>query len=165
MYFIPKNLIVQQLSIKEKVNKTEINRMRNGYIVDTLTSVDIQKIVKSGRKVIEIYDCVIYRENFKISLFTKVIDKLFELRQNCKDDNNDVLQLLVILIMNSLYGEQLPKDFDERYSCKSEIWMMTENDERVLDYQNVNYGNYIVKKKDDPGLVDEVKKSTPCLSS
>ena len=38
--------------------------------------------------------------------------------------------------------------------------MQTEYDERVLDYQKINYGNYIVKMKDDEGLEDEVKKPT-----
>ena len=55
--------------------------MRNGYIIDTLPSVDIQEIVKIGGKVIEIYEGVIYRENFRVSPLKKVIDKLFELRQ------------------------------------------------------------------------------------
>ena len=54
--------------------------MRNGYIIDTLTSVDIQEIVKIGGKVVEIYEGVIYRENFKVSPFRKVIDILFKLR-------------------------------------------------------------------------------------
>ena len=36
--------------------------MRNGYIIDTLTSVDIQEIVKIGGKVIGIYEGVIDRE-------------------------------------------------------------------------------------------------------
>ena len=53
--------------------------MRNGYIIDTLTSVDIQEIVKIGGQVIQIYEAVIYRENFKISPFGKVIEKLFAL--------------------------------------------------------------------------------------
>ena len=35
---------------------------------------------------------------------------------------------------------------------------MTEYDERILDYQKNNYGNYIVKMKNDEGLQDEVKK-------
>ena len=35
---------------------------------------------------------------------------------------------------------------------------MTEYDERVLDYQKINYGTYIVKMKDDEGLQDEVNK-------
>ena len=55
--------------------------MRNGYIIDTLTSVYTQEIVKIGGKVIRIYEGVIYRENFKISPFKKVIEKLFVFRQ------------------------------------------------------------------------------------
>ena len=68
------------------------------------------------------------------------------------------MQMLVKLVLNSLYGEQIRKDIEESYQCKSEMWMMTEYDERVLDYQKINYGNYIVKIKDDEGLQDEVKK-------
>ena len=61
-YYNPKNLIVQHLPVKEKRKKIEIDRMRNGYIIDTLTSVDVQKVVKIGGKVIEFYEVVIYRE-------------------------------------------------------------------------------------------------------
>ena len=91
-------------------------------------------------------------------LLLKIIDNSFEIRQKYKAENDDVRQLLVKLIMNSLYGEQIRKDIEEGYHCKSEMWMMTEYDERVLDYQKINYGNYIVKMKDDEGLEDEVKK-------
>ena len=156
-YYNAKNL--QHLPIKEKEKKFEINRMRNGYITQVTTSVDIQEIVKIRGKVIEIYEGVIYRENYKVSPFRKVIDKFFELRPKYKEENNDVMQLLVKLVMNSLYGEFLRKDIIESYQCKSEIWMMTEYDERVLDYQNINHGIYIVKMKDDEGLEDEVKKA------
>ena len=157
-YYNPKNLIVQHLPIKEKEKKIEINRMRNGYIIDTLTSVDIQEIVKIGGKVVEIYEGVIYRENFKISPFRKVIDILFKLRQKYKDENNDVMQLLVKLLMNSLYGEQIRKDIEEKFACKSEMWMQTEYDERVKDYWKISNINYIVKMIDDKGLEDEIKK-------
>ena len=68
------------------------------------------------------------------------------------------MQLLVKLIMNSLNGEFLRKDILERYQCKSEMWMMTEYHERVLDYQKISHGNYIVKLKNENGLPDEVKK-------
>ena len=157
-YHNPKNLIVQHLSVEEREKKIEINRMRNGYNIDNLTSVDIQEIFKTGGKVTQIYEGVIYRENFKESPFKKVVDKLFELRQKYKDKNNDVMQLLVKLITNSLYGEQIRKDIEESYHCKSEMCMMTEHDDRVLDYQKMKYGNYIEKLKDDEGLQDEVKK-------
>ena len=157
-YYNPKNLIVQHLPIKEKEKKIEINRMRNGYIVETLTSVDIQEIVKIGCKVIEIYEGVIYQENFKVPPFRKVIDILFALRQKYKDDNNDVMQLLVKLLMNSLYGENIRKDIEEKFAGKSEYWMQTEYDERVNDYWKISGINYIVKMTDDAGLEDEVKK-------
>ena len=55
--------------------------MRNGYIIDTLTSVDFQEIAKIFEKRIEIYEGVFYRENFKISPFRKVFEKLFALYQ------------------------------------------------------------------------------------
>ena len=157
-YYYPKNLIVQHLPVKEKINKIEINRMRNGYITQVLTSVDTQEIVKKGGKVIQKYEGVIYRENFKLNPFEKVINEIFKLRQKYKDENNEVFELLVKLIMNSLYGEILRKDILESYQCKSEKWMMREYDERVLDYQQSKYRNYIVKLKDDEGLEDEIKK-------
>ena len=157
-YYNPKDLIVQHLTVKEKEKKIEINRMRNGYNIDTLTSVDIQEIVKIGGKVIEIYEGVIYRENFKKSPFRKVIDKLFALRQKYKEENNDVMQLLVKLLMNSLYGENIRKDIEEKIACKSEAWMMDNYDERVKDYWKISGNNYIVTTIDDAGLEDEVNK-------
>ena len=60
--------------------------MRNGYIIDQLRSVDIQEIVKIGGKVIEVYECVIFGENFEVIPFRKVLDKLFASRQNYKDE-------------------------------------------------------------------------------
>ena len=132
--------------------------MRNRYIVDVLTSVDTQKIVKNGGKVIEIYEGVVYRESFKLYPFKTIIDKLFELRQNYKNENNVVLHLLVNLIMNSLYGEHIRKDIEESKETKADHLMLTEYDERVLDYQKFIYFNYLVKLKDDFRLKDEGKK-------
>ena len=66
-YYNPEKLIVQHLPVKRREKKIEIIRMRNGYIIDTLTSVDIQEIVKIGGKVIETYEGAMYRENFKES--------------------------------------------------------------------------------------------------
>ena len=79
-YYNPKNLIVQHIPVKQREKKNEMSRMRNGYIIDILTSVDIPEIVKIGGKVIKIYEGFTYRENFKVNLFIKVINKLFALR-------------------------------------------------------------------------------------
>ena len=88
-YYNRKNLIVQHIPNKEQVKKMQINRMRNGYIVNTLTSVDNQEIVKMSGKVVEIYEGVFYRENFKVSPFKKLIDKMFELRQKYKNEKKN----------------------------------------------------------------------------
>ena len=68
------------------------------------------------------------------------------------------MQLLVKLLRNSLYGENIRKDIEEKFACKSEMWMQTEYDERVKDYWRISGINYIVKMIDDAGLEDEVKK-------
>ena len=164
-YYNPPDLIFQHLPIKEKVKKLELNRMRNGYIIDTLTSVNIQEIVEIGGRVIQIYAGVIYRENFKISPFRKVIEKLFALRQKYKDQKKDLMQGIVKLIMNSLYGVQIRRDISESYYCKSEFWMKTEFDENVLDHSNLPNGNYIVKMKKDDGLDDDcdIKNTLPAV--
>ena len=135
--------------------------MRNGYIIDLLTSLDIQEIIETGGKVIEIFEGVIYRENFRVSPFRNVIENLFALRQSYKDEINDVMQLLVNFLLNSLYGEQIRKDIEEKFACISEFWMMSEYDGRVKDYWRFSHGNYIVKMVDDAGLEDEVKKINP----
>ena len=46
--------------------------MRNGYIIHTLTTIDICETVKMVGKVIGIYEGVIYREKFKTSPFSKI---------------------------------------------------------------------------------------------
>ena len=68
------------------------------------------------------------------------------------------MQLLVNLLVNSLYGEQIRKDIEEKFACKSEAWMMTEYDERVKGFWKISGINYIVKMIYDAGLEDEVKK-------
>ena len=68
------------------------------------------------------------------------------------------MQLLVKLLMNSFYGENIRKNIEEKFACKSETWMMREYDERVTDYWKMSHGNYIVEMIDDAGLEDEVKK-------
>ena len=151
------------MPVKEKVKNIEINRLRNGYIIDTLTSVDIYEIVKTGEIVIQIYEGVIYRGNFKISPLRKVIEKLFASRQKYKNEHNDLMQKLVKLIMNSLYGVQIRKKSNQSYKCKSQPWMETEYDENVLDYWKLPNGNYIVKLKKDDGLEgdNDVKITLP----
>ena len=111
--FNPKNLIVQHLTVRGCEKKIEINHLGNGYIMDTFHRVDIQEIGKIGGKVIQIYGGVIHRENFEVSPFRKLIDKLFVLRQKYKDEKNEGIQLLVKLLLNSLDREQMRKKIEK----------------------------------------------------
>ena len=101
---------------------------------------------------IEIYEGVIYGENFTISPYRKVIEKLFALRQKYRDQHNDLKQGLVKLIMKSFYTVQLRKDIDQSQKCNSQHWMETEYDDNVLDSWRLPNGNYFVKMKKDDGL-------------
>ena len=58
-YYNLPDLIFQHLPVKENVKNKEVNSMRNLCFIETLTSVDIQNIVKNGGKVIEIYEGVV----------------------------------------------------------------------------------------------------------
>ena len=92
-HYKPKTLNFQHLPVKEREKQIEINRMPSYYLIDTLNSVDIQEIVRIGGKVIEIYEAVIYGENFKVRPFRKVIERLFASRQNYKDEKKDIMKL------------------------------------------------------------------------
>ena len=60
--------------------------------------------------------------------------------------------------MNSLYGENIRKDIEKKFTCKSEMWMQTEYDELVKDYWKISNISYIVKMIDEIGLEHEIKK-------
>ena len=97
-FYKPPDLLFQHPPVKEKVKNIEVNRMPRGSIKDTLTSVGIQDIVTIGKKLIRIYEGVIYRKNLKTSPFRNQ-GKLFGFGQNYKDKRSDLLQGLVKLLM------------------------------------------------------------------
>ena len=83
-YHNPENLIFQHLPVKEKVNNPyknnrleEINRMRNGIIIDTLTSVDIVEIVKCGGVILEVYEGL-FCHNLNFNPYTEFVTDMFE---------------------------------------------------------------------------------------
>ena len=100
-YHNPENLIFQHLPVKEKVNNSyknnrleEINRMRNGIIIDTLTSVDIDEIVKCGGVILEVYEGF-FCHNLEFNPYTEFVTDMFEKRDLFKSQGKDLLQNLV----------------------------------------------------------------------
>ena len=117
-------MIFQHLPVKEEVKNIEVNCLRNCYVLDTLTSVDIQEINKIEGKVIQFYEGVIHRKNFKITPIRKDIEKLLALRQKYKDERNALMQNFVKLIKNTLSGIDIRKkimnflDVNVNIGCK-----------------------------------------------
>ena len=73
------------------------------------------------------------------------------------------MQLLVKLSINSSSGEQIRKDIEQNFACKSEFWLLTEYDETVKGFWKISHCSYVVKMIDLKGLEDEVKKLNTML--
>ena len=139
----------------------DVNRLRNGYITQVL-SVDIDEIVKMGGKMCNIYEGAIYEENLNVSPFRKDIEHLYNL--NLKyEEGNDFMVDLIKWSMNSLYEQSIRKDIDEEYILRSENWLVKNNDGRVVDYEPLPNGDFVIKYKIDPGIdkIKEVEKIMP----
>ena len=99
-YHNPENLIFQHLPVKEKIENPyknnrleEINRMRNGIIIDTLTSVDIVEIVKYGGVILEVFEGF-FSHNLEFNPYTEFVTDMFQKRDMFKSQGKDLLQNL-----------------------------------------------------------------------
>ena len=72
-YYNRPDVIYQHLPVKERVQKTEVNRNRNGYNKDTLISVDIKKIIRIGAKIFQNFEGALYEEDFRVNIFKRTI--------------------------------------------------------------------------------------------
>ena len=62
---------------------------------------------------------------------------MFDLRLKYKKEGNDIVQEMVKLNLNSIYGQTIRRDIEDDFCCKTENWMKTDYDESVKDYQMV----------------------------
>ena len=159
-YHNPENLVFQHLPIKEKINNPyknnrleKINRMRNGIIIDTLTSVDIVEIVKYGGDILDIYEGF-FCHNLEFNPYTEFVTDMFEKRDLFKSQGKDLLQNLAKKIGLSVYGGNIRKDINEEYKCVTENWMRENFVDRIKEWFPLKYGNFIVKLEDDEGVDD-----------
>ena len=159
-YHNPENLIFQHLPIKEKIENPyknnrfeEINRMRNGIIIDTLTSIDIVEIVKCGGVILEVYEGF-FCHNLNFNPYTEFVTDMFQKRDMFKSQGKDLLQNLAKKIGLSVYGGNIRKDINEEYKCVTENWMRENFDDRVKEWFPLKNGNFIVKLEDDEGVDD-----------
>ena len=154
------NLIFQHLPIKEKIKNPyknnrleEINRMRNGIIIDTLTSIDVVEIVKCGGVILEVFEGF-FCHNLEYNPYTEFVTDMFEKSGLFKSQGKDLLQNLAKKIGLSVYGGNIRKDINEEYKCVTENWMKENFDDRVKEWFPLKNGNLIVKLEDDEGVDD-----------
>ena len=159
-YHNPENLIFQHLPVKEKMKNPyknnrleEINRMRNGIIIDSLTSVDIVEIVKCGGIILEVYEGF-FCHNLEYNPYTEFVTDMFEKRDLFQPQGKDLLQNLVKKIGLSVYGGNIRKDIDEEYKGVTENWMEKNFDDRVKEWFPLKNGNLLVKLVNDEGVDD-----------
>ena len=69
-------MIVQNVAVEERL-KNETKRVGNGILIDTVTTVGLQEIVKSGGTVYQLYEEVFKEENFKLPPFRKLVKNFF----------------------------------------------------------------------------------------
>ena len=70
-YYKPPNLIFQHLPIKDKVKNIEDIVIRNGHIIDTLTSDDYQEIIKKKEKGLKFTKVLFFIKTLRYRLLEK----------------------------------------------------------------------------------------------
>ena len=143
----PENLVFQHLPLKEKNNNSqknsrleEINRNRNGILIDVLTSVDIVEIVKIGGNILELFEGF-FCHNPEYNPYTDFVTDLFEKRDLFKSQGKGSLQNLAKKIGFSDYVGKIGKDINEIYKCVTETWLRKSFDYRVKEWFPLKIGN------------------------
>ena len=93
--------------------------MRDGMIIDTLTSVDIVGIVKNRGIILEVFEGF-FCHNLEYNPYTEFVTDMFEKRDSFKSQGKDLLQNLAKKIGLSVYGGNIGKNINEEYKCVTE---------------------------------------------
>ena len=139
-YHNPENLVFQHLPVKEKIENSyknnrleEISRMRNGIILDTLTSIDVVEIIRCGGVILEVYEGF-FCHNLEYNPYTEFVTDMFQKTVFFKSQGKDLLQNLAKKIGLSVYGGNIRKDINEKYKCVTENWLREKFDDSVKEW-------------------------------
>ena len=138
-YHNPENLILQHMAVKEDVyneakNKSEkVNRFRNGYITQHLTSVNIEQIVRVGGVIKELYEGFTC-DNIDYNQFKEYILDMTAKRNEYRKQGKNILQDMCKKISNGTYGGCIRCNIHDVLKCVSENWMKTKYDDGVKEY-------------------------------
>ena len=159
LYHSSKENILQHLPINEKVynpktkKEEQINVFRNGEIIDHVTSIDLEEIVRVGGRVLKFFEGFIC-DQLEYSPFYEIINDLNNMRNKYKKDGLEILQKMCKQIMLAIYGACIRKDIDIKLQTVSQHWMEREFDDLVKDWYPLDNGNFMVHIKDHEGVDD-----------
>ena len=175
LYKYPDNLFFQPIPAKDKIivsnKKQELIRFRNGVISDTLTSVDIQEIVRAGGTIINIYQGIVYERNMEKNPFNRFIKRLFDQRLKYKKEENEVGSNLVKLLMNSLYGKTVQKDINTKlHVWITQTWYSMFDPDLMINCDKINDNQWLVEMKKEqteeaPNASNKEQDATKLLPS
>ena len=147
---------IKRKSLQWKCSLPPKPKKANGIIHDTLSSVDIQEIVKAGGSIIKIYEGIVYEKNLEIYPYKEFVIRLFASRKKYKEEKNKVGDSLVKLLLNSLYGKMIQKDMN----TKAHIWNDNTFNNRydpdlLKKFERINDDQYYVEmKKEITDVID-----------
>ena len=110
----------------------EINRFRKGDITQYLTSIDIEKIVRSGGYNVKILDgfiCI----NLEFNPFGRNLTDMKAKRKEFKKQGKALLQTLTKKRSILLYVGCYKEGYEECYKCVTQNWMKNEYDYSVVE--------------------------------
>ena len=131
--------------IKEKFGQVEVDRMGIGIETIISISVDIQVIVQIGGKVIEIYEAILHRETYKLSLLENFVEKLFNLRFKHRIKVLMKWKNVIKDTGNGLYGQTSSENIEYELKCVNKKWMESEYGTRVVEYWQLTSYYYFSK--------------------
>ena len=127
------------MSVKEQVSNPiknrseEVNRFRNGYIRQHLTSVDIEEIVRVGGIKIEFFEGFIC-DNIDYNPFEKFVLEMTAKINQYKKEKRNILQTQAEKVSNVVYGYYTKRShIEDVHKCVSSHWMKTEYHDRVIE--------------------------------
>ena len=159
---IQKNLKFQHLPVIEDVSLNgkrykDINRLRNGYITQESTNVDIGEIVIMGGKKCNTFEGTLYKEKVRFLHLKKSQNiYFFILKLKYEEQENDLLADLSEFCMNLFYGQPRGRNIVEECILRPKVWLVKNNEEELLNmnlYQkvilllNIYQTQKLIKKK------------------
>ena len=117
-YYNPENIVFQHMSPKEnlfndrKNRYEEMNRFRNGEIIQHLISVDIEEVVRSGGYIVKINEGF-FCDNLEFNLFERINIDMTNERNKYKEENKTLLQTITKKVSIAVYGGCIRKDIEE----------------------------------------------------